>query len=84
MFVLSGTAWTQNAPCLVGINLLLDGQVIGEAMCFANQSANHQALRSTFIIFDNMTIGEHSIAIGPANTNTVIDQNDYFQVTLIF
>ena len=50
VFVLSGTAWTQQAPTMIGINLLLDGQVIGSAAtCFANFDANHQAMRTTFI-----------------------------------
>lgn len=85
IFVLSGTAWTQNAGVLIGINLELDGQPIGNmAMCWANQSANHQAMRTTFIPFDNLTFGEHTIEVVNANSETITDVNDYVQVTLLY
>lgn len=84
MFVLSGTAWTQRAPTLTEVNLLLDGQSIGSAMCYANQNASHQALRITFIIFPNLTQGNHLLQIVPANGGTVTDVNDYFQVTILY
>jgi hypothetical protein len=85
VFVLSGTAWTQEAPTLIGINLLLDGESLGSAaMCFANLNANHQAMRTTFIPYDNLTIGPHTIEVVPAYSNTVTDFNDYFQVTMIY
>ena len=84
-FVLSGTAWTQQAPVLTGIGLLLDGAEIGSsAVCFANQNALHLAMRTTYITFDNLTIGQHSVTIQTANSQTVTDFNDYFQVTLLY
>lgn len=85
IFVLSGTAWTQSAAVLIGINLSLDGSGIGDAaMCWANQNANHQAMRATFIPFDSLSFGEHTIEITNAYSNTITDQNDYFQVTLLY
>jgi hypothetical protein len=85
MFVLSGTAWTQNAGSLLSIILLLDGAIIGKpAVCYANQSASHQALRTTFIPFDNLTPGSHTIEVTCSSPNTVADQNDYYQVTLFY
>ena len=84
VFVLSGTAWTTKAPALIGVTLALDGAIIGKAaMCYANLNSNHQALRTTFILFDKMTLGEHTITIQSADPNTVTDLNDYFQVTLL-
>jgi hypothetical protein len=85
LFVLSGTAWTQSAGCLIGINLSLDGNGIGNsAMCWANQNANHQAMRTTFIPIDDLTFGEHTIEITNAYLDTITDGNDYFQVTLFY
>ena len=85
VFVLSGTAWTQSAATLTEINLSLDGSVIGKpAMCFANQNANHQALRTTFIEVDNLTYDNHTIEISNGNGDTITDQNDYFQVVLLY
>ena len=85
IFVLSGTAWTQDAPVLIGLNLVLDGEGIGNAaMCWANQNANHQAMRTTFIPFDNLTFGKHTIEVVNAYSETITDVNDYVQVTLLY
>ena len=84
VFVLTGTAWTNSAPALIGVTLSLDGSIIGKgAMCYANLNANHQALRTTFFLFENLTLGEHTLTILPADNTTVTDFNDYFQVTLL-
>ncbi len=85
MFVLSGTAWTQQAACEIGLNLVLDGYDIGEpSMCWANENAVHQAMRVTFIPFDNLTSGSHTIEVVPAFGTTVSDSNDYVQVALFY
>lgn len=85
MFVLSGTAWTQAASCEIGLNLVLDGNDIGSpAMCWANENAVHQAMRVTYIPFDNLTFGTHTIEVVPAFGTTVTDSNDYVQVVLFY
>ena len=85
VFAVSGTARTESAPILIGINLLMDGSGIGTpAMCWANQNDNHQALRTTFIPYDSLTFGEHTIELENAYGNTITDINDYFQVTLLY
>jgi len=85
VFVLTGTAWTQNAAGLIGINLSLDGTVIGNtAMCWANLNANHQAMRTTYIPVDSLSFGQHTIQLTNAYSNTITDVNDYFQVTLLY
>ena len=85
IFVLSGTAWTQEAPCIIGLNLFIDGQGIGNtAMCFANENASHMAMRTTFIAFDNLSFGNHTLTILPYDNNTITDLNDYYQVTMFY
>ena len=85
IFVLSGTVWTQEAPCLIGLNLFIDGQVIGNpAMCFANANAVHMAMRTTFIMFDNLSFGNHTITVQPYDSNSITDPNDAFQVTMFY
>ncbi|HEX8194969.1 MAG TPA: hypothetical protein VF571_02045 [Pyrinomonadaceae bacterium] len=85
VFVLSGTARTESAAVLIGINLSLDGKQIGStAMCWANQNNNHQAMRTTYIPVNNLTFGEHTIEITNAYSNTITDVNDYCQVTLLY
>lgn len=84
-FVLSGTARTESAAVLIGINLSLDGNGIGNsAMCWANQNNNHQAMRTTFIPLESLTFGEHTIEITNAYSDTITDENDYFQVTMLY
>jgi hypothetical protein len=84
VFAISGTAWTQNAATLLGFDLLVDGNDVGQAMCFANNNASHQAMRTTFIPYSGLTIGDHTITITPSNAATVTDTNDYFQVVLFY
>lgn len=85
IFILSGTARTANAACMTGISLSLDGTPIGNpAMCWANQNNNHIPMAPTFIPYDNLTFGEHTIEINNANGDTITDVNDYIQVTLLY
>ena len=83
-FVLSATAWTQSAATLIGVSLSLDGNVIGTAQCFANFNANHQAMMTTFIPVEYLSYDTHLIELTNANSGTVTDVNDYFQVTLLY
>lgn len=81
-FMLSGSAWTTNAPTMLKVFLQLDGTTIGTASVYANQSSIHQALVS-IVAPANLTDGQHAIAV-VATGNTVTDLNDNFQVTLIY
>lgn len=85
-FVLSGTTTTESAPVLTGITLSLDGTIIGApALCWANQNNNHMAMMPMFIPVDNLSYGEpHTVEVVVANENTNTDQNDYFQVVLLY
>ena len=85
VFVLSGTSRTSSSPVLTGINLSLDGNFIGTAaMCWQNNNDNHMAMRTTLIPFNSLRFGTHTIEINNANSNTITDVNDYFQVTLLY
>jgi hypothetical protein len=68
---------------MLEVQLLLDGQPIGQSMCFANQSSSHMALRTTIIPYSELSYGEHTITLQAGNGNTVTDANDYFQVVLM-
>lgn len=82
-FVLSATSRTDSAATLTGVNLSLDGTNIGTAMCWANQNNNHMAMRTTFIPVDKLSYDTHTIELTNA-ANTITDQNDYFQVVLLY
>jgi hypothetical protein len=85
-FFLSGTARTEGAPTLIGITLIIDGNMIGKAMCWVNQNDNHQAMRASLVNLDFLSLGEHTIEIinDPDLPNTITDENDYFQVALMY
>jgi hypothetical protein len=83
IFVLSGTSRTESAACLTEISVVLDGVIIGTASCWANQNNNHMAMRTTFVPFDDLSFGEHTIAISN-KANTITDVNDNFQVVLMY
>ena len=84
VFVVSGTAWTLNAATLLGIDLFVDNNSIGEVMGYTNNNSSHLALRTTFIPFSNLSVGEHTITLAPSNPNTVTDINDYYQVVMFY
>lgn len=85
MFVLTGTAYTQSAASITGIMLILDGVQIGAAaMCYANTNNNHIAMRPSFVQFENLTSGEHTLEVVVSVSETVTDVNDHFQVTLFY
>ena len=84
VFVISGTAWTKNAATLLGIDLYIDDAAIGGAVGYANNNSYHQTLRTTYIPFSGLTIGEHTIMLQASNPATVTDVNDYYQVVMIY
>lgn len=85
MFVLTGTAYTQNEGNIIGVMLMLDGVQIGAAaMCYANTNNNHMAMRPSFVQFDALTFGEHTLEVVPYDTETITDVNDHFQVTMFY
>ena len=85
VFVLTGTARTESAAILTGINLVLDGVQTGSpAVCWANQNNNHIAMRPTFIPYSDLSFGEHTLTINNALSGTITDVNDHFQVVLLY
>lgn len=84
-FVVTGTAYTNSAANAIGIQLYLDGSLLGEpALCWANENNNHQAVRMTFTPYEGLSEGDHTIQVAIALDPTVTDVNDNFQVTLLY
>lgn len=86
---MSGTAWTQDEGVLIGIKLIIDGvdyftEYGVYAGVYANQSAVHMTLPFQLVSVPDLTFGSHTIEIQPLNEQTVTDQNDNFQVNLIY
>ena len=80
-FLFSGTAWTTNVNVLIGVQVLLDGNVIGTAKMFSNAASEHRTL-PTQVMNANLEQGVHKITF-QALVGTVTDANDFFSLSLL-
>ena len=83
LILLSCSAWTQTAPVMIEVDLLIDGVEVAWAELFANVSTQHMALVAVPKPY-TFTIGAHTFTLQAANSATVTDQNDTFYVTLVY
>ena len=84
LIMLSGSVWTQQADSLIGVELSIDETPLAAAKIFANSASTHMAVVPILIPY-TFTLGrQHEIFLGAATTNTVSDQNDFFQVTILY
>lgn len=81
-FVFSGTAWSQSANVPIGVEVLLDGVVIGFSQLYSNSTAEHKTLPTQVMVAD-LEPGKHKIVLRALNANTVTDANDNFSVALL-
>lgn len=88
MLILAGSAWSQVADVPLGVEVLLDGVVVGSARIFSNGTSEHRALVPAHIpvVLDKPFSGDdppsYTVALQASNPQTITDVNDYFQVTL--
>ncbi len=80
--VLSGSVWSGTANQLIGVQLELDGKVVGSAAIYSNGVATHRAVVPSYIPV-TLTFGQHTLALIPLNSATTSDSNDVFDVTLL-
>jgi hypothetical protein len=78
----SGSVWTQTANQMIGIQVAVDGNVLGTANIFSNGSSTHRAVVPVYFPI-KLTQGSHTIQLTVApNTTTVSDLNDFFTAVL--
>jgi hypothetical protein len=83
IFSLSGSAWANEAGMLA-FELFVDDSAVGFAYGFTNEGASHKTLVPMLLPWQ-LGFGEHKIMlIAEVNSPTITDQNDYFNVTLIY
>lgn len=83
VMVVSGSAWSNAAAQWVGVQVLLDGNVIGEAAVFCNESSSHRALITTLIPV-TVAFGQHTVELATVSNYTMIDSNDFLNVYLMY
>ena len=82
MFV-SGSVWSNQAGQWVGVQILLDGNVVGEGVVYCNEASSHRAFIPVMIPV-TVPFGAHTVTLSAVNNNTMADVNDYFNVYLLY
>ncbi len=64
--------------------IALDGVTLGHLQGYTNEVGSHKAIPTrTFTVTTPPTADAHTIGISYGNANTMTDQNDYFNVTVV-
>ena len=78
----AGSVWTQTANNLIGIQVVLDGNVLGTAQLFSNTASTHRAVVPAYFKIQ-LTQGQHALTLKPnPGSTTTSDLNDFFTAVL--
>lgn len=90
MLFLSGSVWTQEEAGEIGVVVSVDGQQVGQAAIWSNAPAVHRAVVPVFIAIELDTpwptdteMPTYTFELAPMNAQTVSDQNDWYQLSLV-
>ena len=79
---IQGSVWTQTANQMIGIQVSVDGNVVGTANIFSNTSSTHRAVVPVYLPI-KLGQGSHTIQLSAApSTTTVSDLNDLYTAVL--
>ena len=81
-FVFSGTAWSQATNVPIGVQVLLDGVLIGTATLFSNTTGEHRTL-PTQVMLTKLSFGTHKVTFQAMNGSTITDANDNFSLSIL-
>lgn len=76
----SGSGYVDNAGLILGMNVLVDGAVVGTCKGYANQAGVHMPFVPIAVEL-RVRHGNHVIEVKPLS-NTRTDNNDFFNVTI--
>ena len=82
-FEVNGSVWTTTANNMIGIQVELDGQVLGQAQIFSNTASTHRAVVPGYFPV-KLTYGQqHKLTLSavPGSTTTS-DFNDFFTAVI--
>ena len=82
IFFVAGSAWANDGGAKIGINVLLDGELLGVCVVYTNEGWSHKTLVPMFLPA-KLTQGEHTLTL-EAFPGTNTDVNDFFTVTLFY
>jgi hypothetical protein len=72
----AGSAWSTSAGSTLGVNLLIDGNIVATLNGVTNEATSHKALVPV-VVEVSLASGEHKATLSTSSTTT-IDLNDYF------
>jgi hypothetical protein len=77
----NGSVWTPTANKMIGIQIALNGVVIGTANIFSNAGSTHRAVVPAYIPI-KLKQGPHAITLTAAPGATVSDFNDFYTAVI--
>jgi len=78
----NGSVWTPTANKMIGIQIALNGVVVGTANIFSNAPATHRAVVPAYIKV-KLKQGPHAITLSVTpGTTTVSDFNDFYTAVI--
>ncbi len=87
--IVAGSVWTKTQDRLIGVQVLLDGQPIGNAQIWSNAPSTHRAVVPMHFVIDlnkewpsPEQQPSYKLTLQAMNSDTTSDQNDFFQVVL--
>lgn len=82
VIVASGSGFSAAGARILGMNVIVDGLVRGEAMVYTNEASSHRAFVTSGIPVTGLTRGNHTLRL-EALSGTQTDGNDFFTVTVL-
>jgi hypothetical protein len=78
---INGSVWSQSVNEMIGININLDGEQVGQALIYSNGNATHRAVVPAYIPIQ-LSQGQHTLTLYPANAETTSDFNDFYTAVI--
>ena len=79
----NGSVWTGTANNMIGIQVQLDGQVLGVAQIFSNGASTHRAVVPAYFPIQLAYGKQHTLTLSAApGTTTTSDLNDSFTAVI--
>jgi hypothetical protein len=78
----AGSGWSGGGAALIGMNVLVDGNVVGTAQVYTNEAGSHRAFISISVSLPGVGSGAHVVVLQPL-PGTATDSNDFYNVTVV-
>lgn len=82
VIVASGSGYSTSGARILGMNVIVDGLVRGEARVYTNEASSHRAFVASGIPVTGLARGNHTLRLEPLS-GTQTDGNDFFTVTVL-